>query len=188
MKNLFLQKKSGFCSVYTIANLFQSVDALRFLDDPDFEGCDDAKETLILQAVDGNFGLTAITFSDANYPPVPPEFVFDILMNDNKSTRPSDASIKIPLIPHLLTVRLTETAEKLHRVAVIRYQDILLYSDPYWEDMKVCRTMQELYQNFCAVYGVDRLILKESKEYMLLIGENLKGYETLCFNQSKIIL
>jgi hypothetical protein len=175
MKNLFVQKEFGYCTVYALANIFRDKTFLRFVGNEEFKGCDDEKENrLLAECGYKDVGLASVLYVSHSYKkPLPPDYALQILTSLGDHTKPNpEDSVEIPLIPYLLAVRLKDTHEFHHAAAVLNYNGVLLYIDPYKEDIIVCEGM-DLFNNFIDCYGIKRFYMKDSDTFAILKGENL---------------
>jgi hypothetical protein len=179
MKNLFVQKEFGYCTVYMLANLFRDKSFIRFVGNEDFKGCDDKKESELLDLCGyGEMAISDVLYVNHAYrTPLPKDIVLDILLHSGDSTRPAE-DVDIPIIPYILSVRLQDTHAFHHATAVINYRGRLLYIDPYKENIVECSNADDLFKNFIDCYAIRRPYIKSNESWAILKGEML-GYDFL---------
>lgn len=173
MKNLFIQKEKGHCTVFAFANMFRK-DLSQFMTD-EFKGCDDEKERRIVSSIENDLGIAEVISIRHSYNiPIPNEFLFQILTFKEPVIEGQE---EFDLIPYLLAVRRLPTHELWHSVVVFNKDGELYFSDPYNEEIiKVDR--ETLFDQFIDCWSVKRLII-ESKQDFARLSSKAIGLELI---------
>ena len=163
MKNLFIQKEKGHCTVFAFANMFRK-DLSHFMTE-EFKGCDDEKERQIVASIENDLGIAEVISIRHSYNiPIPNELLFQILTFKEPVT---EAQVEFDLIPYLLAVRRLPTHEFWHSVVVFNKNGELFYSDPYTEDIiKVDK--ETLFNQFIDCWSVKRLVINSAQDFARL--------------------
>lgn len=183
MKNVqetrFRQSSTGWCSIYSIANMLGDSSALRFTDYSEFKGCDDKQENEILSFLGSDLRLLNIAFSQQQHKTLPHNYIFDIISCTEIRRIDELKNIEIPIIPILLTVKLIP-GEMWHRVYVFYHNGDLYYSDPYRSHILKLECANDLTNLFLECCSVDRLgiMVDEVLNFAYLNGEKM-GYNWL---------
>jgi hypothetical protein len=167
---LYRQKGIGWCSVYLLANIFRDHSFLRYTDDERFKGCGDNEVNEMIDFA--GIKITNVLYAQQHYPPLPTDYMFSVLMNDEADPD----GIEIPITPFLLTVRLIPSI--WHHVGVLRYKNQLYYLDPYKSHLIEIKTADDLASQFIDCCQVQRPYRIEDDKFCVIKGEDL-GYDFL---------
>jgi hypothetical protein len=179
MKIPFRQKSIGWCTVYTLANIFNDKGFLKYLEDDRFKGC--SKEDVEYMLADQNTGLKIadVIYVNQHYQHLPKQFVYDCLYN-HKEDIVFDKPTAIPVIPYMLTVRLIESI--YHSVAVLMISGEMYYIDPYREKVIKIESFNQFSELFIDCVQVERFYRPTDESFIILDGEML-GFNTLIEEQ-----
>lgn len=180
----FKQSSVGWCSVYTIANVFNNHNALDFITEERFKGSTDKEELEVIRHLgERELKISNIMFSTSLVKAPSIEYVFNTIETisqlDKEFVEQIDEEL-LPFIPFFLVVRLTEKAKLWHRVGIMVYKDRYFYTDPYRENILEIENHNDLGELFIECAGIDRLSMEvgDEERYQILYGKNL-GHDWL---------
>lgn len=175
MKLQFRQKSMGWCTVYTLANIFRNADFLKFTADEKFKGCSTEDVDYMLNEL--GYGLKAgrVMYANQFYAALPKGYVYSTLRSF-KDQVAEDIDVKVPVVPYILSVRLIPTI--YHSVAVLMIGDNMYYIDPYKEEMLLIESFEQFDTLFIDCREVERFYRTTDDKFVFLMGE-LLGYDAL---------
>jgi hypothetical protein len=172
MKNLFIQKEKGHCTVFAFANMFRR-DLSQFMTE-EFRGCNDEEERKIITSIEDDLGIAEVISIRHGYNiPLPNDLLFKILSFQEPVIEGHE---EFDLIPYLLSVRRVNTHEYWHSVVVFNHNGQLYYSDSYNEDIIRIEDQDHLSSQFLDCWCVKRLVIK-SKEQFARLSSKAIGLE-----------
>lgn len=170
MKIKYRQKGAGWCTVYTLANIFQDSRFLKFTEEERFKGCNKDEVDFMFHDLGYKVALGQVMYNNQHYTPLPKGYVYSALRSF-KEPFPEDFGIKIPIVPYILSVRLVPSM--WHSVAVLMVGHDMFYIDPYKEEMLLIESFEQFDTLFIDCQAVERPYLIKDNTFCVLIGEQL---------------
>jgi hypothetical protein len=172
MKNLFIQREFGYCTVYALANMFRDNFFLQhYAQDENFKGCDDDKEKIMIQAYDKSISWSEITSVRHSYKiPIPPSLVSGIFSHQDPE---GDNYTEFDIIPYLCAVRLIDTHEFHHSVCVLNVNKEIYYIDPKREDIIKLDKPTDIYNYIIDIWTIKRPYLVDTDKFVRLSSSAL---------------
>lgn len=171
MKIQFRQAFIGWCTVYTLANVFNKREFLKYLGDPRFKGCGDVEVDFMLSEImpESNFKIAKVAGVNQFYKPLPIDYIFDVLNLDESSTM--DVLFDVAITPYFLTVKRIQ--EYYHSVAILNIQGHgLFYIDPVKEDIIKIDKAQDFNSLFLSCIEIQRPYRTTDDKFIILNGES----------------
>lgn len=165
MKNLFVQKSSGWCSVYNMANIFRTDHFLKYLNNDRFKGCGQKEEQEMIDSYFKNQGVSLldVAYVETAYKmPLDPGYIFKLMSSDVGG---GDNDITA----YILNVKTSPHAQRHHATAVIKFEDALYYLDPMSEEIRFVSDPAELGVLFWDIWGVRTFVIGKGDERRILL-------------------
>jgi hypothetical protein len=178
MKLQFRQRSAGWCTVYTLANIFKDDRFLKFTEEERFKGCGKDEVDFMLNDLGYGMQLGQVMYVNQNYKALPKGYLYSCLRLLKEQVS-DDIEVKVPVVPYLLSVRLIPTM--WHSVAVLMIGDNMYYIDPYKEEMLHIETFEQFDILFIDCMMVERPFRIQDSRFIILLGEEL-GYGHLAEN------
>lgn len=156
MKNLSIQEGPGWGYVHLFTNVFREERIKQFLFDDRYEYCESIlKINKLLQDIGYvTFRMGKITTCPPNYPPLPINYVIDVISHDNDTTKYPEWDY--PMVPYFLTVQTEEL--NWRAVAVLKINDKYLYIDSKFKNIIKLESPTRLIRYFRVCGGIERVI------------------------------
>lgn len=171
MEILFRQKSMGWCTVYTLANIFRDDQWLRYTEKEKFKGCGVNEINEMLDDMGTGLRVAQVAYSNQSYRHLPKGYVYSLMKEFKEEEQ---RGIEIMVVPYLLAVRLITSV--YHMVAVLVYKDRMLYMDPYKEQLIEIESFEQFDCLFIDCVEVERFALGDN--FAVLRGEEC-GYDFL---------
>lgn len=175
MKLQFRQKSMGWCTVYTLANIFRNSEFLRFTEEERYKGCRKDEVDYMLNELGYGLRVSHIMYANQFYSALPKGYVYSTIKSF-KDEITDDIQVKTPVVPYLLSVRLIPTI--YHSVAVLMIGDNMYYIDPYKDEMIHIESFEQFDTLFIDCREVERFYRTNDEKFVFLMGEKL-GYDAL---------
>lgn len=166
----FRQAFIGWCSVYTLANVFNNNDFLKYLGDPKFKGCGDEEVDFMLSEIMPNMNLKMgnVTSVCQFYKPLPIDYIFDVLSLDE--SKDVDTKLDLMVTPYFLTVKRIQ--EYYHSVAVLNITGHgLFYIDPVKSEIIKINSSEDFNSLFLSCTQIQRPYRTTDDKFIVLNGE-----------------
>jgi hypothetical protein len=169
MKNKFIQRESGFCTVYALSNMFRDNHFLENFSTEEFRGCNDEQEQVMINSYDNDLSFSEVVSVRHSYDtPLPEKLVYDILLHEDP---PASNCNDFDLIPYLVTVRLVAHHKFHHSVVVLNRNSQLYYIDPRNED--IIKIKGDLFKHFIDCWCIKRPYLKSTNMFARISSKAL---------------
>lgn len=174
MKTRFQQTSMGYCTVYTLANLFDEGTLMNFALDEKFKGCGDDEVNEVLDIY--NMKIGSVAYVNQHYACLPAEFIWDVLNSEKLED-------DFHYIPYFMSVRrLAHVKDLWHSVGIAYTKHGLYYSDPYFPNWIKIHNAEHLASMFIDCHIIQRPYRKQDDKFAIIHGrqawiEELIGYE-----------
>lgn len=130
IENISRQADFGYCNIHNLANALRDSDFKNLLDNEEFlcGGNDNIDSALKLTGY-SDWRVKYICMIDQYYGSLSPEFIYNILINQNDSTKRPDSCIEMNI--YFLTVSLKNP--HFHSTCAFNINGRIFYSDPYFD-------------------------------------------------------
>lgn len=176
MNTRFVQKSIGYCTLYTLANLFDESAIMNFANDEKFKGCGDDEVNEVLELY--NMKIGNVAYVNQSYGTLPSDFIWDVLNSEKIND-------DFHYIPYFMTVRrLPEVKDLWHSVGLVYTRHGLFYSDPYFDKWYKIENSDMLRSMYIDCHVIARPYRKEDDKFAIIHGrqawiEELIGYELI---------
>lgn len=159
----------GHCVVYTLANVLNDGNILKYLDKPEYKGCNEEQANKMLEDCGCDFQIRQVAGVCTAYTFLPTSWVYDNIL---KFPEPVVCDFECMVVPYLLTVSLVPGI--YHYVAALSIYNRLFYLDPYNESWFELESAKHFDSLFLGVQSVDRFVMNNgTNKYCVLSGEGL---------------
>lgn len=172
--NQSVQKGFGWCNVHCLINIFGNDKFEKFLKIDKYKGCGIEDIRDMISVVYKNRGLSIVCEINEAYGSIPKELVWNIVSN---STHPILGLAEkqedfIPVAPYILSID-SPVKDSRHAIAVMNCNGVIVVSDPYWNEMKIVNSKEELFSIIKNVTVIERPTVLDSQSWLLLNAECL---------------
>lgn len=178
MKNRFVQTRKGYCTIYALANMFNSQKIIdEFASNEKYydTGCNNEDENAMAALVDQDLAFSDVLYAAHSYNvPLPFDLVDRVVRFDNVD---NDIDTNYyDVTPYLLSVRTAGPAELWHSVILFNVRGQLWYSDPRHESWMKIESVNDLaIFELHDIWNVKALYLKSTNTFARISSQYL-GY------------
>jgi hypothetical protein len=174
MKHFSIQKTNGWCAVHTLANVLRDNDFFKYLDNPKYKNSTYITDNEMLKELGFDFFINPLVNMPQNWKGISKGFVCEILTDKNCFDYTKfNNDVRYNMFVFFLTVKVKEEHDEFHSVAVLRYGDRFIFSDPNMSEYVELPSVWDLFDYFEYCNGIETLgiMVDNVPHFAALIGE-----------------